>query len=267
MMVDLYVGAILGLVFVVYSVVVVAVRRAAWQTIDNERNSQSWFFPITLLVWLAVTAIYAISGLIQREPRLMMTVMLPAFVGAATLASTTVGSRLARSTPWFALIGFHAFRLMIELAFHGLYLQGRLPIQVTFHGLNFDILTGITAIALSLWTGISRPPRFVLIAWNTVGLALVAAIVVVASLSMPTPLRQFLNEPSTILMSTFPFIWVPTFLAPIAMAGHVVVYRKLLLECCSPMQPQVEESPGGCDCGPKCLPTIKNDSNLCHTGA
>ena len=92
-------GAILGLVFVVYSVVVVAVRRAAWQTIDNERNSQSWFFPITLLVWLAVTAIYAISGLIQREPRLMMTVMLPAFVGAATLASTTVGSRLARGTP------------------------------------------------------------------------------------------------------------------------------------------------------------------------
>ncbi len=263
MKIELNEMSIVCLALVVLVAIVVAERRAAPQmgSVKGTR-SRSWLFPISLLVWLGLTAIYASSGLIQRDPRLMMTVMLPAFVGATTLASTSIGRRIAIAASWYAIVGFHAFRIVIEVAFHSLYLQGRLPIQVTYHGLNFDIFTGITAIALCLWALVSRPPKLVLFAWNSAGLVLVTTIGAVASLSMPTPVRQFTNEPSTILLSTFPYIWVPTFLAPVALAGHLVVYRKLMSECCSANREPPNENDRGNGGEPTCAEKAEPDTLL-----
>jgi hypothetical protein len=222
--------AIATLTVVVLSAIILAERQSVRSANNENKNSLTWHFSVGLIIWIVATAAYSSSGALQQEPGLMMTAMLPAFIGLSAIALTSIGLRIARRTPWFVLIGFHAFRIVIELVFHNLYMQDRLPIQVTYHGLNYDISTGISACVLCLWAIFARPPRIVVIFWNTIGMALVATIVVVATLSMPGPLRQFTNEPSTILMSTFPFIWVPTFLAPVALAGHLVVYRKLLLE-------------------------------------
>jgi hypothetical protein len=63
--------------------------------------------------------------------------------------------------------------------------------------------------------------------WNSVGLLLLVNIVTVAMLSTPTPLRRFFNEPANVWIKDAPFIWLPMFFVPLALLGHIVIYRKL----------------------------------------
>jgi len=37
----------------------------------------------------------------------------------------------------------------------------------------------------------------------------------------------FRDGPSSSLLATFPFVWLPTFLVPSALFGHVLVFRWL----------------------------------------
>jgi len=41
------------------------------------------------------------------------------------------------------------------------------------------------------------------------------------------PFRSFTSGPPNLLPSTFPFIWLPTFLVQAALFGHLVVFRAL----------------------------------------
>jgi hypothetical protein len=98
---------------------------------------------------------------------------------------------------------------------------------MTYSGRNFDILTGATAAALALWLLAGRQGRLLVIAWNIAGLALLANIVAIALLSTPVPFRYFTSGPANLLPSTFPYVWLPTFLVQAALFGHVLVFRAL----------------------------------------
>ena len=54
-------------------------------------------------------------------------------------------------------------------------------------------------------------------------------IVVIAVLSMPTPIRYFMNEPANVIVGQFPFILLPGVLVPIAYAMNIFSLRQLLL--------------------------------------
>ena len=49
----------------------------------------------------------------------------------------------------------------------------------------------------------------------------------IAVLSTPVPFRRFLDDPPNLLPSLFPYVWLPTFLVQVALAGHVLVFRRL----------------------------------------
>jgi hypothetical protein len=99
---------------------------------------------------------------------------------------------------------------------------------MTYLGRNFDILTGISGLLLGAWLLSGRPvPQQVLLAWNVLGLALLANIVITAVLSTPVPFRRFLGQPPHTLPSTFPFVWLPSFLVQVALGSHLLVFRQL----------------------------------------
>ena len=94
-------------------------------------------------------------------------------------------------------------------------------------GRNFDIVTGVLAAALALWLRAGHRTRWLVVAWNIVGLALLVNIVTVAILSTPAPIRYFMNEPANRLPSTFPYVWLPTFLVQAALFGHLLLFRAI----------------------------------------
>jgi hypothetical protein len=66
-----------------------------------------------------------------------------------------------------------------------------------------------------------------ILGFNLIGLSLLVAIVGIAIASMPTPFRRFHNEPASVFVAGWPFLWLPGFLVQAAWFGHLLVFRRL----------------------------------------
>lgn len=209
-----------ALVAAVAGLVLTAVRRA----------SGGFRVPAAIAAaYLVVPGVLAWRGALDRHtppaPALLLIVLLTALNLAVALSP--LGRRVAASTGLAWLVGFQGFRVAVELILHRLYAEGTVPVQMTYAGRNFDVVSGATALALGLWLASGRSvPRGLVIAWNILGLSLLMNIVVIAVLSTPGPLRAFPVGPPNLLPSTFPWVWLPCFLVQAALAGHLLVFRK-----------------------------------------
>ncbi len=186
---------------------------------------------LLMAAWLGLTGALAAGGVFAdfaaRPPRLMLAV-LPALVAAALLArSGAAGQMLARVPAWQP-VALQAFRLPLEgLLFWG-FASGVVPVQMTFEGLNFDVLTGLSAPLVAYGLFRRRLPLGAAVAFNALGIGLLFTVLTIAILSAPGPLRVFTNEPANTVAATFPFVWTPVFLIPVAFFLHLVSLRQLL---------------------------------------
>jgi hypothetical protein len=182
-------------------------------------------------LWLAATAAAASAGVLRfTEPPTMFPVLALTLALAVGTGLSPLGRRLAVGLPLAALVGFQAFRIVVELLLHRAYTEGLMPVQMSYAGRNFDVVSGVTALAVALWLATGHAARWVVLAWNTLGLALLANIVAIALLSAPTPFRVFMNEPANVWVTRAPWVWLPAVLVLSGLLGHLLVYRRLLID-------------------------------------
>ena len=184
-----------------------------------------------LLVYLGIPALLSRSGALDRYDPLPAPALL-LLLGLTLLTAATVFSPLGRRLavlPLGGIIALQAFRIAVEWTLHRLYLEGSVPVQMTYSGRNFDIISGLSGLLLGGWMQSGRPvKRGVVLAWNILGLVLLANIVAVAALSTPVPFRRFPDGPPNLLPSEFPWVWLPSFLVQVAFGSHLLVFRKLV---------------------------------------
>ena len=177
------------------------------------------------MLWALLCALIGFSGLLANfetlPPRIMFLFLLMVG-GIAFLAFSRFGARLANLSLTL-IVGFQAFRILVELLIHQAVIEGVAPPQMTWTGMNFDIVAGISALMLIPFA--KRVPSVVLHLWNILGFGLLALVVGVAIMSMPTVFQQL--EPDNVWVAYFPFIWLPTILVAFALLGHLVLFRKL----------------------------------------
>jgi hypothetical protein len=197
-----------------------------------ERPNVATVFLVAMVAsgaWLMLTFAAARTGKLRFDgsPPTMMLLIVLIFAMAFVVGFSRLGKQLA-TLPLVALVGFQAYRLPLELMMHRAYEDGIMPVQMSFSGRNFDIVTGTTAAllgaALYLRPGL---PVILVKLWNWMGILLLANVLVIAILSMPTPLRKFHNEPSNVWVSQAPWVWLPAVFVLLAIAGHIVIARKL----------------------------------------
>lgn len=196
------------------------------------RAEPRWLAPAAAgcAAWLTFTAALAASGWLgefDARPPHFFALMVPTALGALALAFSRFGAQLAEKLSWAGLLGFQVFRVPVEWVLAALAESGVAPPQMSWHGANFDVLTGLSAplfawLAARGWLG----PRGTL-AWNLMGLGLLANVVAIAILSTPTPLRVFSNEPANVFVARWPWVWLPAFLVVAALLGHLLAFRKL----------------------------------------
>jgi len=162
----------------------------------------------------------------QRVPPPIMPVILIGVILAAIVASSRIGANAARVVPFAALVGYQSFRLPLELVMHHASSIGLMPVQMSYSGWNFDILTGIFAIPVAILAGRGRAPRGLIFAWNLLGTLLLANIVTIAVASMPT-FAAFGPDRLNTWIAKPPYIWLPGVLVPAALFGHILTWRKL----------------------------------------
>ena len=122
--------------------------------------------------WMALTWIAASSGILRewdRTPPPFMFLVVAILGLALAITYSRLGDRLAAAIPLWVLVIVQAFRLPLELAMHAMYERGIMPVQMSYSGLNFDIITGIVAIPVAFLTATRRTGPGVVAAWNIVG--------------------------------------------------------------------------------------------------
>ncbi len=183
-----------------------------------------------LFAYIAIPGHLARTGALDAwnaapPPALLLLVGLSVLTGLIVFSA--VGARLADGIPLAAIVLLQSFRIAVEWVLHRLYLEGGVPVQMTWSGRNFDIVSGVTGLILGLvlLRG-ARMPRAVILGWNVLGLALLANVVVIAVLATPA-LHRFPEETPNVLPSIFPWVWLPSFLVQVALGSHLLVFRRL----------------------------------------
>ncbi|HKV98947.1 MAG TPA: hypothetical protein VJN96_03935 [Vicinamibacterales bacterium] len=145
---------------------------------------------------------------------------------AVVVASSAIGARAADRLSFAALIGYQSFRLPLELVMHRAASDGLMPVQMSFSGWNFDILTGLTAIPVAILASRGRATRGLIVAWNLLGSLLLVNIVSIAVASLPT-FAAFGPDRLNTWVADPPYVWLPGVLVPAALFGHLLTWRKL----------------------------------------
>ena len=185
---------------------------------------------VLLIAWMVLLAVLSIHGwfsdFTSLPPRLSLALLLP--LPAVLLSTRTQGTK-----QWLQNIGpqwpiyLQSFRILVEVGLWLLVRNGSLPVQLSFEGRNFDILTGLFAFPVGYYCFVKKTwSPVVALLYNIAGLVLLLNAVAITALSMPTAIRVFHNQPDSSLVTTFPFIYLPGVLVPLAYTLHILSLRQ-----------------------------------------
>lgn len=127
------------------------------------------------------------------------------------------------------LMYFQVYRIAVEWVLWRLFVEGIIPVQMTFEGYNYDILAGIL-LPLAGWLVFEK--KVLSIRWailaNFIGLGLVLTIFYIAVRSAPGPIGSEWEDPvRNTMIAYWPLVWLPGLVAPAAIMVHVFSLWKL----------------------------------------
>lgn len=224
-------AAFVVVVAAVVAMIVAGTRAAGTRVGEAPGVTRRWTLgtACALLAWLALTGAVSGSGILEADtlPPRALFFFAGSNLAALIFALSPAGARLVAGLPIAALVGFQAFRLPLELVLHRWYVEGVLPVQMTYEACNLDIVTGVSALLAGLWLWRRGTQVALVWAFNLLGTALLVNVATVAVLSSPLPFRYFMKDPAVLLAFNFPHGWIVPFCVAPALAGHVLVFRWL----------------------------------------
>ncbi len=187
---------------------------------------------IGLILWHTYIFIIGRSGILQDlslPPRLLIFIILPAFLFIGIFLFKNKNKNWITHIPEHWLLFIQTFRIGIEILFVYSVAKGILPALVTIEGYNFDIVFSSTApfIGYLHYKRKSNSRKWAL-AWNYIGLAVIASIIFLFVTSIYFP--QFYGSSTALMPKEFglyPYPLVPAFLMPLAVFIHVLSILQL----------------------------------------
>ena len=201
-------------------------------TLDRQKKIFSGTI-IGLVVWIFFVSIWSLTGMMadfSLFPFNFMPILAIPLVTILIITYSKIFKEIIIHIPQQNLIRLQSFRIFVEILLWALYVINLAPIQMTFEGRNFDILAGLSAIIVAYFISKGSISKSGIAIWNIVCLGLLINIVVIAILSLPTPFRIFMNEPTNTVVTEFPISFLPGLLVPLAYGLHFFSLRKLALK-------------------------------------
>ncbi|MDB4985755.1 MAG: hypothetical protein JWN04_933 [Myxococcaceae bacterium] len=235
-----------GLAVLVASAFVFAYASAVGRTGGN-RTYARMGARTALLAWMTMFAVLAESGKLadfdRRPPPLLMAIAM--FVASGlVLGYSRIGTTFVRGLPLVWIIAAQGFRLPLEIVMHQAAREGVMPMEMSYAGYNFDILTGVSALVLAFYVKKGRASERLIYAWNTAGSILLGVVVSIALLASPM-IRAFGDAPQHVntWIAYFPFVWLGAVLVAAAVFGHVITFRILSASRASASSPPPSWAP------------------------
>jgi len=202
---------------------------------SNSETTRTKSTPILigLTIWLIIQTFLTLKNSYKIDtntlpPKIILFGIFPAIFIILVLFVTQKGKQFIDSLPLKNLTYINIVRIPVEIVLFWLFLNKAIPELMTFEGRNFDIIAGITApfVAYFMFSK-NKFHRQKMLIWNFICLGLLINIVVNALLSAPSPMQKFAFDQPNIAILNFPFSWLPTFIVPIILFGHLTSIRQL----------------------------------------
>ena len=180
---------------------------------------------LVAVVWFAVATVLSATGRIAALRPPVPQLVLVGLTFLVLLAAVVIPGFKAwlRALDLRAYVALHLTRF-VGAYFLVLYARGELPYAFAVPGGWGDILVATLALLLLLLGWDLSQRRSLLTAWNFLGLADILFVVgTAARLALADP-------PSMQALLRFPLSLLPTFLVPLIIASHVVLFWRLSTE-------------------------------------
>jgi hypothetical protein len=208
-----------------------AIKKSA----SEKTNKKATIIFFVLVIWLVIQAVLTLShiynsGPTSMPPKILLIGIFPTLLTIIFLFVNRGGQQFVDSLPLTYITYLNVVRIPVEVVLLCLFVNKAVPRLMTFEGRNFDILSGITAPFIAYY-GFTRGKLSskLILGWNLVCLALLMNIVVNALLSAPFPFQRFAFDQPNIAIFNFPFSWLPTFIVPIVLLGHLTSIRRYFI--------------------------------------
>ncbi len=184
-----------------------------------------------LVGWLTLQAVIASTGFYTNTtslpPRFLLAI-LPPVAAVILMFSSIKGRQIIDSLSAGTLTLLHIVRIPVEIMLLLLFIHKTIPVEMTFEGRNFDIVSGITAPVVYYLGFVKQKMKpGVVIAWNIGCILLLVNIVATAVLSVQFPFQQFGFDQPNIAVLYAPYVWLPCFIVPSVLFCHLVVIRQV----------------------------------------
>ena len=224
--------AYVGLMFILTTLTTLGfVLFGIFQAQENKNNKTFISVTVILTAWLGLVALLALNGFYSNfeafPPRLVFA-LLPPTLAIIFLTLNAKSRAFLQKIPITTMTYLHIIRVPVEIVLWWMFLGGLVPKLMTFEGINYDILSGITAPFIAIFAvGFKNKRRIAAILWNFIALGLLFNIVGHALLSAPSPFQKLAFDMPNIGVFYFPFVWLPAFVVPAVLFAHIVSLLKL----------------------------------------
>ncbi len=206
---------------------------AMGKDMGRQKQMIKWVF-YGMICWLIIITMLSGMGFYSNfevlPPRILIFALLPPLMLIISLLFSKEFGRILSFLPPQWLIQIQSFRVLMEIMLWQGFMGFFIPFQMTYVGFNMDIIAGITAIfAGRVFFGKNRFLLPESIIWNIFGIFLLINIVFIATISTPSPLQIFKNEPVNTFIAKPIFIWIPGFIVPFAIAMHLFSIKQVLI--------------------------------------
>lgn len=202
---------------------------------DPDKKSNTPVVAITfILVWVFAISIATFYGFFRdfdsSPPRFLYLILPPALVIIGILLHPASRGFLQKM-PLTTLTYIHIVRVPVEIVLWWLSQEKVIPAIMTFEGMNYDILSGISAPFAGIFlVGLRSKSRIGAFIWNILAFALVINIIYRAIASTPYFFDSTLFDQPNIAVFYFPYVLLPAFIVPSVVFSHLVSFYRLLTD-------------------------------------
>ncbi len=197
----------------------------------NKSGRTTNLVSIALLLWIIFQSTLALNKWYMDRQSMPPHMMFPLITNVLTIVFVFT---LKTSRKWTEnlnaeiLTWVHIVRIPVEIGLYQLALYKQLPWSMTFKGVNYDIIFGITApIIAILFFRMKKINYRVVQIWHILGMVSVGMVVLRGIGSLPSPIQWWdFSQPNYAVMH-FPFIWLPSFIVPVVIFAHITALLQL----------------------------------------
>lgn len=200
---------------------------------NGDHRRTNWMTTLGLISWVILCTGLAVQDFYFQNnagfyPVVVFSLGSGVILGAAYMTMPSFKNLvdiLMEKVPLKHTIMIHSLRIAAVGAIYKMMI-GTLPIHFVASAGITDLMFGISAIYIAVW--IDRFSNRFLIIWNMVGISIFTVALLVMQFSLPGILNVFAGAPTSQMVVSFPMVLVPTFVAPMHIAVHILSLMHIL---------------------------------------